>query len=79
VTLKHPGRPPHPAGAEGLVLCRLRKAAGLTQFQAAKLSGISTRTYGRWEIGAHHPNRSLFHLTIRMIQRAAMAKRKANP
>lgn len=33
------------------MLCELRKAAGLSKTQAARLCGVSDRSYARWESG----------------------------
>lgn len=56
----------------------LRKAAGLTQQEAADLVGRELRTWQRWEEGRHPPDPlaiKFFRLKTRMIRKNKAADR----
>ncbi len=40
---------------EAVTLCELRKAAGLTQSEVARLCGVSQEAVHRWEAGKARP------------------------
>jgi DNA-binding transcriptional regulator YiaG len=66
---KHPGRAPCPRGPEGTTICRLRKATGLTQAEAARLFGVCTDTWNSWETARHRPHRALLRWLLGGLER----------